>query len=180
MTGIVNVALTANTAGQNSSGFITAGQFFQLSQVVNHGEFGALYDQYRVLRVKVFWRWTITSTLTTAAGTNRLLNPPVLMHDPDYDSAAAISHTSFLEHSRTRFRTLRPGAVVSYSFTPAALTTVVAPGNAYRPVFRPWLDMTNRDVQHYGLHTGYNYPGTEEYGTVQTWVKYTFQCKGQR
>lgn len=178
------ITLSSNANGLGGvSGFVGAGQAYTLNDVVNSAEFNALYDQFRILKVAVHFRWNASSSAGTGFASEYMLNPPNLMSFPDYDDNAAPNAQEFHERATTRMRRLTAGKIVTVYLTPAVLVSGYEAGGisvAYIPKWRQWIDIADITTQHFGLKVGFRYSPNTAYGTVETWYTVSFQCKNQR
>lgn len=180
MTSVTNVVLTSNTTGLGGSGFLAGAATFRLSDLINVSEFTNLYDQFRILKAQVYFKWQGSALDTTQLQTSVLLQRITLSYFPDYDDATLPNASEFHERSTTRYKTISPGRVQVIACKPAVLglayESTVA--NAYTPKWRQWLDMGDNATPYYGMKFGFEYPGLTAMGSVSTWIKLTFQCKG--
>lgn len=173
------VALTSNVAGYGGTGFIGTGRASALNQLINSGDFTALYDQYKIIKTTFRFKWSISST---TPADNLLNNPPVMMYFRDHDDIATPDHQMMMERATTKYITLRPNRVYSITVRPSTLGMVYnsPTSTAYQPNWGKFIDMLDNAVPHFGLKVAWNYPPSTAYGSVQVWQTMTIACKGQR
>lgn len=155
-----------------------SGYSFNFGQLVNSGEYTALFDQYMITYIQVKWFLKIDPGAQAAAGATY----PRLFVCRDYDDGDPPPTLNNLrEHARTQVRVMNPNRPVTVGFKPAIASqiynTPVAAG--YGPKWKQWIDCNNPAVPHYGLKfaiddlTNVNYRVTTE-------VQYWFRCRGTR
>lgn len=176
-----SLLLSNNVLGMLGSGFVTTCLTFRLSKLINVSDFTALYDQYKILKANVYFKWTLSSALTDA----QLSNPPTLMYIRDYDDNANLTHPQFHERATVKQLRLLPNKIVRVGLRPAVLNKTLKDGTdltsvSVSPTWNKWLDMGDADTDHYGLKYGINYPTGGLYGSVIVYYELVFACKGQR
>lgn len=131
-----------------------AGYNFALSQLANASSFTQLYDQYRILGVKITFypQYTNFNATTTASGA---ASCPEIYTAIDLDSANAPASISELDQYTTCRRQIfnRPH---SRYFRPTALGAlyVGAAATGYYTLGKKWIDMANSDAPYYGIKVG--------------------------
>lgn len=182
MSGVTSVTLSSNTAGLGGTGFIGGTFPFKLSDMINASEITNLYDQFRILKATLFFKWQGSALDTTQLQTSVLLNPPVVAYYRDYDDNTTPTANEFHERAITKYRRMRPGQLVRIDCTPAVLISAFesVTATAYLPKWRQWIDVADSPTPHYGLKFGWEYPASTAYGNIAVWYQLTFQCKGQR
>lgn len=159
---------------------IPSGSFtkvFKLDDMPNHGEFTALFDQYKIVGIK--YRWVCVKDPQNA---NTVANQgffPRVMWVHDHDSAQAVASFAELQQyanvrevyfsesvKKTRWMYLKPAVANSiYNGT----------YNGYNARWRVWCDSGYPAVPHYGLRAYFSelYTGV----TVRLECKYQLQLK---
>jgi hypothetical protein len=131
------------------------GVVFSLSQVDQVSSLIAVFDQYRITEIEVWYMPRTSSTSVTGTG-----NAGLLASVLDYDDgtaltsfASALDYTNALVSSGVdgHYRRFKPHcAVAAYS---GAFTS-------YANVESPWLDAVSTTVQHYGVKTAWTVTDT--------------------
>jgi len=120
----------------------------------------ALYDQYRLWRIRMTFRLinnndNSTAQTSTGSSTNPTTSFPTLWIVPDHDDSSAPTLASIKEYSRVKQFVLRPNSLIKYSFRPNVLSQLYdgAITTAYK-LEKPggvWVDCSQTSVPHYGL-----------------------------
>lgn len=148
-----NTDLLSVTAGQDAflanSSFVRGAFKFALSQAANISEITNLFDNYRIVKVKLMF--ALSATESSSAGSAGY--PMPIMHycyDPD-DNTVPATRTAVLENGYCQTRRLdRPFSV---TLTPRAQQSVVGGiggAGGLLPV-NTWLDSGSPQIYHYGL-----------------------------
>lgn len=162
---------------------------FALNQLPNFAEFTALYDHYRIVKVKVmlFPSFNVSfadglSTNTTASDLGRVWS----CIDYDDDNAFAPNLTGLNDmRQRKNAKVTRGSKIHKRYFTPSVLQVVADSGgtNAVAPKFKQWLSVTDDTVPHLGLKGIYENgmvnaaPAGELIGYLRAECKFYIQCK---
>jgi hypothetical protein len=139
----------SQTAGADNNGAYN----FVLSAVPGYTEFTSLFDQYRIVMVRVVWRprWNFSAISSSASDIN-----PLFISVIDYDDSSTLTITQMLNYpsyKETRFdqdhaRCIAPHlALGAYSGTFTGFSNLP-------PL---WIDCASPGVQHYGIK--YSIPG---------------------
>lgn len=166
LTGAVGTEWNVSGAGISYSstvdgGYVlnTSGAFggialqFRAFDLDNWASFAALFDQYKLERVKIHLLPTyteITDTAVTPVG-----NTPYIQYAPDYDDLVAPTSEAYLRQYNTckEVQVVKP---IKITIIPRVETTavsssgIVASGNT-----RLWLDTSTSKIFHYGLKMGF-------------------------
>lgn len=141
---------TVSTSGTGIP--VSKGYHFHFSQIPNVTEFTQLYDQFKILNVKVTFRprYNVSTTESASHGHGSI---PSVHYLVDKDSASQPSNVvnTFLENTSARSLWLsRPRTV---SFKPTVLDQIYESSlsTAYSPRKAPWIDCADTAAQHYGL-----------------------------
>lgn len=170
-----NIQVLAN------SGFTGFSFSFQISDINNSASIGNLYDQFRLNAVKItFWpQLDSYSTTNTSSATNT----PIIYTAIDFDNAATPSNAGTLDQYTTLKKSYfkRPH---SRYFHPQALAAMYLSSTqtGYYNVRKPWVNMTNQALPHYGIIGAII--STNSADTVEQFVRvtctYYFQCRNVR
>lgn len=154
---------------------------FTLGQLPNVSEFTALYDQYRINKIKVVFVPALSGMDANAPSTQYYM--PNLHSVVDYDDATApTSMAQLFQYPRLkRTRGLRDH---KQYFSPAVSVEVYQSGisTSYSAKWKQWLDLASTSVPHYGVKYGID-PGNPAGGNQWAWrpyVTFYFSCKGVR
>lgn len=151
---------------------------FTFGQLVNVGEYTALFDQYQITTIVVKWYLRIDPSAQTAATASF----PKMYYFRDYDDAAPPpTLNNFREHARCQVRVMNPNRPITVRLKPAILQqlyqTAVAAG--YGPKWNTWIDMNDNAVPHYGIKWAIDNLTNTNY-RVDTEVRIWFKCRGVR
>lgn len=165
-----------------SSGTSPAAFNFLLADVAAHAEFTALYDQYIIDKVVVFFDYSPDVPMGSASSS---ANPffPKLWVKRDYDDSATPTMTEMLQSNQTkclRFSASRltRAIVIRPAFANEVYQSVST--TAYTTMRRQWLNCANDTVPHYGLKCiAQGLPSTT-LGAITVRVKYFLRFKNVR
>lgn len=171
-------ALTNNTAGIGATGFVSFGQTYQLSDVINVADFTSLYDQYKIISVIQFFKWSLDPTIAD----NIVNNPPVCHYFTDHDDSSTPSHNELQERATTKSFVMRPNKLYKILIKPAVLQEVYKSSltTGFVPKWGQFLDMVDNNTPHFGLKVGWSYGGATAYGSIHKWYRVLIACKGVR
>lgn len=132
---------------------------FSLNQLINYAELADVFDQYRILGVKVFVSWQ--HNVSTGSGTSTI---PSLQWYPDFDDATAPSSANAVRERMgvitKRWSADRVTQVMSVRPRP-----IFTSGTALVP-YGTWFDcQTNPNTVHYGLKGIINNTSLEALGS---------------
>lgn len=156
-TTIVERSLRVGTLSHNNA---LAALYFKLSDLPSYTDF-SLYDQYRIIGVKVTFINTCPNNLAWWNGSTAIVNAPAtLITAVDQDDATVpanletiLQHESCIIHGNGR-KTTR-------EFVPSiAASAYQGTFTGYSSRQNQWVDILSPDVQHYGLKFGSSIPGS--------------------
>lgn len=153
---------------------------FKLSDLPNSSEFTALFDNFMITYVKLYFKLQQDPSAQPATTAFH----PVLYYCPDYDdSVAPTSLQDLREHGRTKQVILKPDEYAIVTIKPAVLSEQFRNvGNTtYSPKWRQWVDCAHPDTTHYGLK--YALDNTFNLNAnyiVNITAEYWFSCKDTR
>lgn len=171
---------------------------FKLDDLVNHTEFTALFDQYKITKVDVMFKLHTNSFQQYAtqlvSGTIALAPTtfPTLWLVNDKDDSTSLSRSEFQERGKAVRRVLSPNKIIKWTVRPCILTqlyrTVASTG--YAPKYGQFIDCAQPNVPHYCTKWGLDYDGytlpaitAGPYGQnidVGVEMRYHFTCKDVR
>lgn len=178
----VSTTATASTFTGNALGI-------GLSELPNYTEFTALYDQFRINKIK--WEFvpvvknnieTVYWNTTTLIPVTSYVNPPETWTYLDYDDGSTPTESEALQ-SQT-LRKTPGGRKAKRIFRPAVLFMAyeTVSTTAYSPQWKKWIDCGDNTTPHYGLKYGwYNSdPSNNQDVKGSMYVTYYFSCRGVR
>lgn len=172
-------------------GYASFGISPKLSDLPNSAELGVLYDKYRIDYVK-YYIVNRSTNLNMTENYNTLVGFPQLIavHDDDDATAPSASETGMNEirqYAKSKFFVFTSTArVFKMGFKPAVLGERYrgVASTSYTPMYHQFIDMTDRDVPHYGFkgviqspYTGANFPATV---TFDVYATFYVTCSGTR
>lgn len=158
-------------------------KLFAMSESINYGELIALYDQYKVVGVKMMFQLinnpdadNAYATAVTPSSNNYY---PKLWYVRDYDDIATDTLADLKQRNNVKCKVLRPNKMISVYLKPALKCPVYLDGvtNAYAAEWDKWIDCTNPTVPHYGVKFAMD---TQGISPSQTWsirVEYKYYLK---
>lgn len=183
-------------AGQS---FSNGSILFQLDNLINYGEFTALFDQYKITKVDIYFKlhtnpyqlYATQNSGTVAPYAAPTTFPTLWLHN-DKDDSTAMTRAEFQERQRTVRKVLQPNKIVKWTCRPTILTqlyrTVATTG--YAPKYGQFIDCAQPNVPHYCTKWGIDYDGyvvppiqVNPYGqdiTVGVEMRYYFTCRDVR
>lgn len=178
--------LTSNTAGETSTGFISGGNSFSMNSgganpascsITNSTEFTNLYDQYRLNKVVLEYKWSLGNTALGGVPADNIMgNPPILYIYNDYDDRVAPTYQEVMEQGRCKKVVLTPNKIVRMSVRPALLTQLFNGGDSLK--WKQWINTNNPIAPHFGQKFGVHYQGSQAYGVLSIIPTFYFSCKG--
>lgn len=163
---------------------------FALQDIVNADEFGNLFDQYLINKVIVTYQ--LLNNPNAANALNTLGNNPsgtnwypTCWSIADYDDSTTTNIEEMKQRIGVKRQVMKPDKIMKFVVRPkvqvqvykTALTTGYAPKSMY-------IDMSTRDVQHYGLKTVIDTNGLDPNDTypfiIRQTRQYFFTCKNVR
>lgn len=185
-----NSVLISNSAGVTETSFST---YFTLADLPNVSEFANLYDQYKLKCVVVQIKMINTPEQYWGLGQVSQANPtnfyPTLWYSVDHDDNAVATIAQLKEFSRSKHKVLRPNREINIKIIPTTLQqlylSAVSTGYACNYT-RPWVDMAQTNIPHYGLKMAIDYEGlTTAAANTNVFqfkinAKYYFVCKNAR
>lgn len=163
-----------------ASGVSAAALTFQLSNVINHAEFTALYDSYRILGARVYFDYS-PDIQAVGPGSNMGSHAyPKLWVMRDYDDATAVTIDLMNESNRSKCLRFNDSRTTLSMYVRPAAQQMMYEGvatTAYSPKWRPWIDCANDDVPHYGLKVVAQGIPSMDLGAITVRIKYYLQFK---
>jgi hypothetical protein len=175
-TGVSNVSI-----GQNAAGLDTLAAFkFRLSDLTNSTEFTNLFDEYRIVKVELTFRWD-HAPATVGAALN--LGVPPFYTVVDYDDASTPAViTDLFQYESCKMWDLSKGPAVVVVH-PKISTAAYGAGvfTSYTNT-RSWVDNASPSVDHYGAKYGFQTSlwgagGPTYYGYLTTVEKVFLECR---
>lgn len=166
-------------------------RYFQLSQINQVSSYTAIFEQFRINKVVVEFRYKATGTPAYApingAGTSNveIVNEvnPVLYFKVDHNDADSDSLATLKESMKTRehqFTNNRPNFTITLKPAVQVEAYKTALSSAYMPKWGQWLNVDDSAVPHYGLKA-YCVAGrsgsSANIGTIEVQSKIYFSCK---
>lgn len=178
---VANITSTTSGAGVQSNA--AGAMSFSLSGLPNASEFTALFDQYKIMKVKldfIPFGDNVNLPISTMSGANALVSPggPLITAIDYDDSNVPTAASDLLQYQASRVvpvpkrlkMTLRP------KFAIEVYRSTVATGYGARS---GWLDCANPDIPHYGVKYYMNAPSALNSSmTYQVWATVFIGCKG--
>lgn len=150
---------------------------FTLADVPDVSDFTALYDEYRLVAVKVRIEPVFSNNInwSNQAGTT-LYTAGRIYGVVDKDGYGGImTLTQMLQHGNCKYS--RAGGGITFNLKPHILSNV--DGGTSQKSTTGWIDMSSTGIKHYGLNLlvdGYNAEGMN----FRIIKEYVFGCKGTR
>lgn len=137
-------------SGNDSQPQVKGAFTFTLQDLPAYTEFTNLYDQFRILGVRLQMKLNVSPDAQTASTSNY----PVLYYVRDYDDNTAPTTTSEInQYANLKKKVLRPNSFVNIYLKPAVLVqtyeTSVATG--YSPKWKQWIDCTDSATQYFAM-----------------------------
>lgn len=178
---VANITSSTSAVGvqTNAAGAMT----FSMAGLPNATEFTALFDQYKIMKVKldfIPFGDTVNLPISTMTGTTALTSPGgPLITAIDYDDNLIPGAASDLLQYQASKVTPVPKRL-KMSLRPKFATEVYRSGIATGYGARSgWLDCANSDIPHYGVKYWMNAPSASSSSfSYQVWAEVTIACKG--
>lgn len=180
----IGTGLVLSNSGTNILDYSSVGITYTLDSCVNWGEFGALFDLYKIHKVDLY----ITlqnpnpdNTQSSVAITQSWF--PKLWYFNDDDESAAPSLSQFKERQGVKYRILMPNRTIRITCYPKiqTMTYRTLTSTGYQSVRPNWIDANvDYNVPHYGtkLCLDMNEQTNTGYTTnVKVEAKYTLMFK---
>jgi hypothetical protein len=139
------------------NGLYKAGEIkTSFNQLVQHTDFTALFDQYRIRKVTMTVQMINNPDAGTVLNNTSTFNPtnwfPKLWYIFDADGGSDETIASIKERQGVKCRILKPNSTIKISWTPMCrvLTYSTASSTGYSPK-NIKVDMTDTNVEHFGL-----------------------------
>lgn len=149
---------------------------FELNRLTNYTEFTALYDQYKITGVKVYFDYSTD----TAPVSDPHVAIPKIWAVRDYDDATTPTIDDMTQSTRVKVIRPFPNKTYSMFLRPAVLNqvykSVVSTGNV--PKWGQWIDCNDSSVPHYGLKLVAQGVPSTNFGAVSLRCKYYVTFKG--
>jgi len=162
---------------------------YTFTQMVGYEEFSALFENYRITKIKVTFQLINNPNHTLAlnnAGVNTPTNWfPKIWYTVDHDGGSDETLSTMKERQGVKCRILKPDSTITVSFKPMCRTlsykTSTTEGFAPKNIR---LDMADVTVPHYGLLYLIDTNGIDPSDTypfkVAMETKFYFTCRGVR
>lgn len=163
----------------DNTGYKYGALTFKLSDLSNYTEFVNLYDQYRILGVKVEFRPRVTSADANPLSTLVQFGDLVTAIDHN-DSSAPGSQNELYAYKRMKTTNMLKGQ--TRYIKPSVLIQMYesAISTGYGSKWRQWLDTNDYDVPHYGLKYAIAPSNSATTVTIGVILTFYFQCKDFR
>lgn len=192
--GISGMTYDGATSIVSSNGGTTQGCFcmaFSFDDIIAKTDFTTLFDQFKINRVVVQVKLLPCPEATNAgqvSSTNLGTWYPTLWYAPDYDDIGTVALSDIKEFGNVKHRVLRPNKEINIVITPVTLQQIyqTSVSTGYACNFkRPYLDMANTAIPHYGLKMVFDYEGLTLAAPNNIFqfkinAKYYFSCKNTR
>lgn len=153
---------------------------FKLDNVPNVSDFTALFDQYKMTKIELFFKLM----QDPSAQNNAQSWYPTMYYCVDHDDATApTSINDLLQHGRTQQRIMKPNSYIKVVIKPAVLFEVArgTGTTTVSPQWNQWIDMAHVDTLHYGLKYAFdNSFNINPNYSVEVFAKYHFACRDTR
>lgn len=147
-------SLSANAA---AFGF---GKEFILNHIAGATDFGNLFDQYKIIKVEVYFHlqtnpdapYDINTTATPVINQNNWY--PKIWYAADHDDSSTPTLAQMKEYQGVKCKVLEPNKMVKFTVRPRPLiqTYYTALNSGYALAKADmWLDMNNTSIPHYGM-----------------------------
>lgn len=163
-------------------------KLFAMSETINYGELVALYDQYKIMGVKMTFQLINNPDANTAPNSSTLASStnyyPKLWYVRDYDDIGADTIVDLKQRNNVKCVTMLPNRIVSCYLRPATKGYTyldgVTPG--YSADWGKWIDCTNPTVPHYGVKFAIDFLGLtiNQNWTIRCEYKYYLKFKNVR
>ena len=173
---VEQLAMPSNIAGEVTKAFN-----FNVNNVTQWSEFGALYDQYKINYVLVNLMWSPKDSLTVDPNNPGQSIYPVLYYYKDYDDDATPgSLANIRERSNLRTVRISPNRTIRIVVKPAVSMMMYrsATTTGYGPKWNQKIDVATPDVPHYGLKMCVSYLPNQVCGSLQIETIFHFTCYG--
>lgn len=178
----------------SSNGATTQGcmcMAFSFDDIIAKTDFTTLFDQFKINRVVVQIKMLPCPEATNAgqvSATNLGTWYPTIWYAPDYDDITTVSLSDIKEFGNVKHRVLRPNKEINISISPVTLQQIyqTSVSTGYACNFKkPYLDMSNTAIPHYGLKMVFDYEGLtlaapNNIFQFKVNCKYYFSCKNTR
>lgn len=175
--------ITATTSGAGIRSDAAGAMSFNLNSLPNSSEFTTLFDQYKIMKVRlrfIPFGDSVNLPISTMSGSNGLVSPGgPLVTAIDYDdSVVPGSAADLLQYQASRVTPIpKPlSMTIKPKFATEVYRSAIATGYGARS---GWLDTTNSDVPHYGVKYYMNAPSALSSSfTYQVWAEVYLALKG--
>lgn len=167
----------------------------RLSDMPNHLEFNAVFDEYKMTGIKITLhpRFAATNLPINAASSlvaNNQMYITIANASKEYElvptgTYSSATYNNMLEELGSKTRTYRFDRPISLYFRPQIFEEVGGTtGYGYKHVKAPWLQLgTSLQPQYHGMHAfihDYNFTNLNTFGFgCDVQYTYYFQCRGQ-
>lgn len=164
---------------------------FKLSDVVNAGEFTALYDRFKITRVQLRLHLITNPDATLVQGSdvtsvawnaNNIF--PRIWYSNDYDDSSGEAIEVFKQRAKSKNIILKPNKDYKFWIKPATLVQMYDSmvSTAYEPAWNKWVDMAQPNTKYYGWRYGVDLDGGSVVNSTYPYkirinMCYWFTCK---
>lgn len=175
--------ITGSTSGAGVRTDAAGAMSFSLNALPNSSEFTSLFDQYKIMKVKlrfIPFGDNVNLPISTMTGTSSLMSPggPLITAIDYDDTTAPTSAADLLQYQASRVTPVpKP---LSMTIRPKFAAEIYRSGLATGYGARSgWLDTANADVPHYGIKYWMNSPSALSSSfTYQVWAEVYLALKG--
>jgi len=159
--------------------------YFTLNDLNQATTYTALFDQYRIDKVRVTFT-PVSYPNTALFSASNILNQPdcSLWYTVDHDDSTVVSPLLALTEHEACQCVPFTGKPIHITFTPHIAAAVYASGvfTSFADAKNPWVDCGSPDVQHYGIKWGMACPISTSFGlpAFSATVQMTVSFKGAR
>lgn len=140
---------------------------FKLNDIPAYGEFTALFDQYKITKIDVFFKLHTNPFLWTATNGSNVNNgaaisfPTIFLCNDHDDDSGTPTLAELKERQKTRRFVLRPNSILKWTVRPSILNQLyrTATTTGYSPQWNKYIDCSAADVPHYGMKFFLDYDG---------------------
>lgn len=156
------LAMSGMTSQWANAGGLGITGFFSLDQLPNYTEFTALFNQYRIRKVKTVWTFSVNSNGYADTGGQAF----VYVVKDRSDGTPLTSTSALLQYSSLKRRSLFKPVVMTFYPKPSInLGTTIGEGTSLRS---DWINTRDYDVPHYGMKYGVEVLGNSDNKVIGT------------
>lgn len=175
--------ITASTSGAGVQTNAAGAMTFSLSSLPNASEFTALFDEYKIMKVKldfIPFGDNVNLPISSMSGSTSLVSPggPLITAIDYDDNNTPGAAADLLQYQASKVTPVPKRMKMSLSpkFSTEVYRSGVATGYGAR---KGWLDCVNSDIPHYGVKYWMNAPSSLASSfSYQVWAEVTIAVKG--